>query len=87
MLWQPPRNRPCKEGAMATDHPITLEGHRGVAALMAAELRRRVTEVAAGQETIGAPQEELAIWPTAPPATWAERAERTTQEEDFHVRP
>jgi|ERR1700733_3758746 hypothetical protein len=59
------------------DRPIDLDGHRGMAAQKATELRRLVAEVAANEKTLRATQEELEMQLIAAQAmTWEEAADK-----------
>jgi hypothetical protein len=61
-----------------TDHAIELDGHRGMAAQKATELRRLVSEVAADRAKLKARQDELEKFLVAAPAeSWADVAEKT----------
>jgi hypothetical protein len=58
-----------------TDHTIRLDGHRGMAAQKATEVRRLLAEVEANQKALRERQEELeAQLIAAPAATWSEAA-------------
>jgi hypothetical protein len=58
-----------------TDKPIDLDGHRGIAAQRATELRRLASEVEADQVSLRRRQEELERRLLAEPATtWPEAA-------------
>lgn len=60
-----------------TTGPIDLDGHRGMAAQKATELRRLVSEVAADRAELKARQDELEKFLVAAPASnWAEAAEK-----------
>jgi hypothetical protein len=58
-----------------TDHTITLDRHRGMAAQKATEVRRLLAEVEANQKSLRERQEELETQLIAAPATsWSEAA-------------
>lgn len=60
-----------------TDHPITLDSHRGMAAQKATEIRRLIAEVEANEKNLRDRQEELERQlVAAPAATWPEAAEK-----------
>jgi hypothetical protein len=60
-----------------TDKPVELDGHRGMAAQKATEIRRQVAEVAADHSALRARQEALETQLMAgPAATWDEAAEK-----------
>lgn len=62
-----------------SDHPIELDGHRGMAAQKATELRRLITEVAANEKELRARQEVLETQLLAEPAaTWQEAADKAS---------
>lgn len=59
------------------DDPVELDGHRGMAAQKATEIRRRLQEVQVDQAALKARQEEFEKFLLAAPATtWAELAEK-----------
>lgn len=59
------------------DRTITLDGHRGMAAQKATELRRLLVAVAADQKALRARQEAIEKQLIAEPAaTWPEAAEK-----------
>jgi hypothetical protein len=59
------------------DPPIKLDGHRGMAAQKATEIRRLLKEVEANEKCLRQRQEELeAQLIAAPAATWPEAAEK-----------
>jgi hypothetical protein len=63
--------------AIMTDQPITLDGHRGMAAQKATEIRRLLAEVEANEESLRSRQEELEMQLiAAPAATWFEAAQK-----------
>ena len=58
-----------------TDHTITLDRHRGMAAQKATELRRLLAEVEANEQALRVRQEALeAQLIAAPAASWSEAA-------------
>jgi hypothetical protein len=60
---------------MTDDKPVNLDGHRGMAAQRATEIRRRLHEVQADQAALRHRQEELEHFLlAAPAATWPEAA-------------
>jgi hypothetical protein len=60
-----------------TDKTVELDGHRGMAAQKATEIRRQVAEVAADRNALRARQEALETQLIAgPAATWEEAAEK-----------
>lgn len=60
-----------------TDQPVTLDGHRGIAAQKATEIRRLLVEVEANEQSLRARQEELETQLVAVPATtWFEAAQK-----------
>jgi hypothetical protein len=60
-----------------TDDPIALDGHRGMAAQRATDIRRRRLNVAADQAALAHRQDELEQFLLAAPAsTWREAAEK-----------
>jgi hypothetical protein len=66
-----------------TDHTITLDRHRGMAAQKATEVRRLLAEVEANQKSLRERQEELETQLIAAPATsWSEAAAATPAAQD-----
>ena len=60
-----------------TDHPISLDRHRGMAAQKATDIRRLMAEVEANEKSLRDRQEELEEQlVAAPAATWPEAAEK-----------
>ena len=60
-----------------TDQPVTLDGHRGIAAQKATEIWRLLVEVEANEQSLRARQEELETQLVAVPATtWFEAAQK-----------
>jgi hypothetical protein len=60
-----------------TDKTIDLDGHRGMAAQKATDLRRLLSEVEANEKVLRARQDELeGHLLAAPAATWQEAAEK-----------
>jgi len=60
-----------------TDHPVDLDGRRGMAAQKATEIRRRLQEVQVDQAALKARQAEFEKFLLAAPAeNWAELAEK-----------
>ena len=59
------------------DDPVVLDEHRGMAAQKATEIRRRLAEVEAEQESLRQRQAELERFLlAAPAATWEDAAEK-----------
>jgi hypothetical protein len=62
-----------------TEKTIELDGHRGMSAQKATEIRRQVAEVAAERNALSARQEALEMQMLAgPAATWEEAAQKAT---------
>jgi len=60
-----------------TDDPVELDGHRGMAAQKATEIRRRLQEVQVDQAALKARQAEFEKFLLAAPSTtWPELAEK-----------
>ena len=59
------------------DHPTSLDEHRGMAAQVATELRRRRAEVEADQAALRQRRDDLEkLLVAAPSTSWAEAAEK-----------
>jgi len=62
-----------------TDEPVNLDGHRGMAAQKATNLRRLLADVVASEQALRATQDELEARLIAAPASdWQEAAEKAT---------
>jgi len=58
-----------------TDKPVELDGHRGISAQKATEIRRRLHEVQADQAALRSRQQEFERYAIAAPSiTWSEAA-------------
>ena len=62
-----------------TDHPITLDRHRGMAAQKATEIRRLLAEVETNEASLRQRHADLETQLlSAPATTWAEAAEKAS---------
>jgi hypothetical protein len=60
-----------------TDKPVDLDGHRGMAAQKATDLRRLLAEVAANEQALRAAQDDLeARLVAAPASNWQEATDK-----------
>jgi hypothetical protein len=76
-VWMLRDAEPSFETERMTDHTVSLDQHRGMAAQKATETRRLLAEVEADERALRKRQEDLETQlAAAPAATWSEAAEK-----------